>query len=36
MVDMGYDVADFKEIDPIFGTMEDFDSLVSKMKSMGK
>ena len=23
MVDFGYDVADYREIDPIFGTMED-------------
>ncbi len=28
MVDFGYDVADYREIDPMFGTMEDFDALL--------
>ncbi|WP_322514608.1 alpha-amylase family glycosyl hydrolase [Rhodopseudomonas palustris] len=28
MADFGYDVADYVGIDPIFGTMEDFDALV--------
>ncbi|XP_072906774.1 amino acid transporter heavy chain SLC3A1 isoform X1 [Hemitrygon akajei] len=28
MKDFGYDVEDFKDIDPIFGTMEDFDNLL--------
>jgi alpha-glucosidase len=28
MADFGYDVADYCGIDPIFGTMEDFDSLL--------
>ncbi|BDR56784.1 glycoside hydrolase family 13 protein [Xylocopilactobacillus apis] len=27
-VDNGYDIADYREIDPIFGTMEDFDQLL--------
>jgi len=31
MEDMGYDVEDYRMIDPIFGTMEDFDELISEM-----
>jgi hypothetical protein len=29
MKDMGYDVSDYKSIDPLFGSMEDFDFLIS-------
>jgi alpha-glucosidase len=29
MADFGYDVADYKSVDPIFGTMEDFDRLLA-------
>lgn len=29
MVDGGYDIADFKNVDPALGTLEDFDDLVS-------
>jgi alpha-glucosidase len=36
MADFGYDISDFKTIDPLFGTMEDFDKLVAKAKSLGK
>jgi alpha-glucosidase len=33
--DAGYDVADYKTIDPLFGTNEDFDVLLAKAKSLG-
>ncbi|MCE9596994.1 MAG: alpha-glucosidase [Spirochaetia bacterium] len=29
MFDFGYDISDYRAIDPIFGTMQDFDSLLS-------
>jgi trehalose-6-phosphate hydrolase len=33
--DNGYDVADYKNIDPVFGTMEDFEQMVKKAKEYG-
>ncbi|XP_058880696.1 neutral and basic amino acid transport protein rBAT [Acipenser ruthenus] len=35
MKDFGYDVEDFREIDPVFGTMEDFDNLLSSIHDRG-
>ncbi|SNS54183.1 alpha-glucosidase [Noviherbaspirillum humi] len=35
MKDFGYDVADYRQVDPIFGTMEDFKSLMRSAKAMG-
>ncbi|XP_043269057.1 alpha-glucosidase-like [Venturia canescens] len=35
MVDFGYDIANFTDVDPIFGTLSDFDKLVAKAKSLG-
>ena len=33
--DAGYDVADYKTIDPLFGTNQDFDDLLAKAKTLG-
>ncbi|MEM9938925.1 MAG: alpha-amylase family glycosyl hydrolase [Pseudomonadota bacterium] len=35
MADYGYDVADFCDVDPIFGTIKDFDSVVEKAHALG-
>ena len=33
--DAGYDISDYRQIDPIFGTNEDFDVLLAKAKKLG-
>jgi alpha-glucosidase len=35
MKDFGYDVADFRNVDPIFGTNEDFDNLLKESDRLG-
>ncbi|KAL9702605.1 hypothetical protein quinque_006123 [Culex quinquefasciatus] len=35
MADFGYDIADFVDIQPEYGTMSDFESLVKKAKELG-
>jgi oligo-1,6-glucosidase len=34
-VDMGYDVSDYKDVDPSCGTLEDVDSLLAMLKKRG-
>lgn len=35
MKDFGYDVSDYTEIDPIFGSMADFDELLAQAEQLG-
>ncbi|MEQ5789246.1 DUF3459 domain-containing protein [Erythrobacter sp. NFXS35] len=35
MCDFGYDIADYRAIDPLFGTMEDFDALLDEAHGHG-
>ncbi|GLH04147.1 Uncharacterized protein GBIM_09921 [Gryllus bimaculatus] len=34
MVDFGYDISDFTDVDPVFGTLQDFDRLLEKLHSV--
>src|SRR3546814_17125151 len=35
MADFGYDVADYRDIDPMFGTLADFDALIAAVHQRG-
>ena len=35
MADFGYDIADYREVDPLFGSNDDFDRLLAKAHSLG-
>ncbi len=35
MKDFGYDIADYREIDPSFGTLSDFDELLAAARDLG-
>lgn len=35
MADFGYDIADYREVDPLFGSLDDFDRLLAKAHGLG-
>jgi alpha-glucosidase len=35
MLDMGYDVSNYTDIDPVFGTLADFDAMIARAHGLG-
>ena len=35
MADFGYDIADYRAVDPLFGTLDDFDRLLRRARALG-
>ncbi|HWH17658.1 MAG TPA: alpha-amylase family glycosyl hydrolase [Allosphingosinicella sp.] len=35
MADFGYDISDYRDVDPIFGTLADFDALLARAHELG-
>ncbi len=35
MLDFGYDVSDYRDVDPMFGTLGDFDALINRAHTLG-
>ncbi len=35
MADFGYDVSDYRDVDPMFGTLGDFDALIARAHDLG-
>ena len=35
MADFGYDIADYRDVDPLFGSLDDFDRLLAKAHALG-